>query len=161
MAKKNSGKYFIKNTADGTYGDVSSVFDGINILSVDGLNSRGKAINVFTQQWIGSQKEDFLITTNDENDNPVIIRENVDITVVFISGQRYADAVIDVQEVYDSFVDYMTGSDIWIASTYVDKQVHCVSLDKAEPKTVKLHRGGDTYIIGELTLHTLDKPSSY
>ena len=161
MAKKNSGKYFIKNTADGTYTDVTTLHDGVNILAVEGLDSRGKALNIFTQQWIDSQIEDFLITTLDTNGNPVVIRENVDIKVVFCVGQRYADAAIDTQTVYDSFVDYMTNSDVWIASRYVGKQVHCVALEKVDPKTIKLHRGSNTYILGELTLHTLEKPTSY
>lgn len=161
MAKKNSGKYFIKNTADDTYTDVTTLHDGVNILAVEGLNSRGKALNIFTQQWIDSQIEDFLITTLDTNGNPVVIRENVDIKVVFCVGQRYASSTIDVQTVYDSFVDYMTNSDVWVASTYVGKQVHCVALEKVEPKTIKLHRGENTYILGELTLHTLEKPATY
>lgn len=161
MAKKFSGKYFLKNTANGDFSDVTTLFDGVNILAMDGFDSRGKALNIYTAQWINSQTEDFLITTDDDNGNPVVVRENVDITVVFIVGQRYASGNIDAQTVYDAFVDYMTNSDVWIASRYVGKHVHCVALDKVTPKTVKLHRGGDTYILGELTLHTLEKPTSY
>lgn len=158
MAASTLGKYKIKNTSAGSWGNPPA---GVHILAINGFDSKGKTVNVFTQQWINSQTEDFLITTLDSNNNPVVIRENVDITVVFIVGQRYTNTTIDVQAQYDSFVDYMTNSDVWIASSYVDKQVHCMCLDKLEPKTVKLKRGGNSYILGEITLHTLEKPSAY
>ena len=161
MAKKLSGKYYLKNTSDGTYADVTTAFDGVNILAVGGLDSIGKALNIYTAQWVNNQDEDFLITTLDENEHPVVIRENVDITVTFIVGNRYASGTVDAESVYDSFVGYMTSSDVWIASTYVGKEVHCVALDKFSPKEVKLHRGSETYILGELQLHTLGKPSQY
>lgn len=158
MAASTTGKYKIKNTSAGTWSEPTA---GVHILAINGFDSKGKTVNVFTQQWINSQTEDFLITTLDSNNNPVVIRENVDITVVFIVGQRYTNTTIDVQTQYDSFVDYMTNSDVWIASSYVGKQVHCMCLDKLEPKTVKLKRGGNSYILGEITLHTLEKPSAY
>lgn len=161
MAKQIKNGYFLKNTANGSYTDVTTLFDGVSILAVEGFDSRGKALNIYTAQWVNSQTEDFMITTLDGNNNPVVVRENVDLKVVFCVGQRYANAAIDTQTVYDSFVNYMTGSDVWIASRYVGKQVHCVALDKVDPKTIKLHRGENTYILGELPLHTLEKPTSY
>lgn len=161
MAKKLNSKYWIKNTAGGSFSDVTTLFDGVNILAVNGLDSKGKTVNVYTAQWVNSQTEDFLITTLDANNNPVIIRENVDITVVFCVGQRYATGTIDTQSVYDRFVNYMTNSDVWVRSSYVGKQVHCVALDKVEPKTIKLKRGTSTYILGEITLHCLEQPSTY
>jgi hypothetical protein len=97
-----------------------------------------------------------MITSN----NGQIVRENVDIKVVFIVGRRYANATIDTQNVYDSFVDYMTNTDVWVKSSYVGKQVHCVCIDKVEPKTIKLHRGGNTYILGEIQLKCLETPSA-
>ena len=157
MAKKNSGKYFLKNTSSGTYADVTTLFDGVSILSVSGFDGVGKALNVYAEQWIDSQTEDFLIAGNDG----VIVRENVALTLVFICGQRYADATIDVQYVYDSFISYVTNTDFWVASTYFGKQVHCVAMDDAELKSIKLHRGGNSYILGEISLHTLEKPSAY
>ena len=155
MAKKITNKYFVKNTANGSFVDVTTLFNGVNILAVEGFDSRGKALNVYYEQWVTSGT-DFMITSN----NGQIVRENVDIKVVFIVGQRYANAAIDTQTVYDSFVDYMTNTDVWIKSSYVGKQVHCVALDKVEPKTIKLHRGGNTYILGEIQLNCLEKPSA-
>lgn len=156
MAKKITDKYFVKNSANDSFVDVTTHFDGVNVLAVDGLDSRGKALNVYIEQWI-TGGTDFMITSN----NGQIVRENVDIKVVFIVGQRYANETIDTQEVYDSFVDYMTNTDVWIKSSYVGKQVHCACIDKVEPNTIKLHRGGNSYILGEIQLNTLETPTKY
>ena len=155
MAKKITNKYFVKNTANGSFADVTTLFDGVNILAVEGFDAKGKALNVYVEQWIDGIT-DFMITSN----NGQIVRENVSIKVVFAVGQRYANATIDTQTVYDSFVDYMTNTDVWIKSAYVDKQVHCVCVDKVEPKTIKLHRGGNSYILGEIQLNTLEPPTT-
>lgn len=156
MAKKIQNKYFLKNTSNGSCTDVTTLFTGVNILAVEGFDARGKALNVYAEQWQDGSV-DFMITSN----NGVIVRENVDIKVVFVVGQRYANAAIDTQTVYDRFVDYMTNTDVWVASKYVGKQVHCVAMDKVEPKTIKLQRGVDSYILGEITLKTLEKPTSF
>ena len=156
MAKQIKNKYFAKNTANGTYTDITDMFQGVCVLSIDGLDSKGRSLNVYHEQWI-TGGTDFMITSN----NGQIVRENVDIKVVFIVGQRYANATIDTQTVYDSFVDYMTNTDVWVRSAYVGKQVHCVATDKVEPKTIKLHRGDKTYILGEIQLHCIEQPSNY
>lgn len=155
MAKKITNKYFIKNSSSGSFVDVTTLFDGVNVLAVEGLDAKGKALNVYVEQWI-TGGTDFMITSN----NGQIVRENVDIKVVFIVGQHYANAAIDTQSVYNSFIDYMTNTDVWIKSTYVGKQVHCVCIDKVEPKTIKLHRGGNSYILGEIQLNTLEPPTT-
>lgn len=155
MAKKITNKYFVKNTVNGSFVDVTTLFDGVDILAIEGLDAKGKALNVYVEQWIDGWT-DFMITSN----NGQIVRENVDIKVVFIVGQRYANTTIDTQTVYDSFVDYMTNTDVWVKSSYVNKQVHCVATDKVEPKTVKLHRGNNSYILGEIQLNTLESSST-
>lgn len=157
MAKKLLQKYYVKSSQANSYSDVTTLFNGVNILSVAGLDDIGKAVNVYNEQWITSDQEDFLVTTN----NGVIVRENTNIKVTFIVGRRYANSAIDVQTVYDSFISFMTSKDLWIASTYIGKETHCVALDGFEPKTIKYHRGVDTYILGEITLHQLSKPSAW
>lgn len=154
MVKKITNKYFVKNSANGSFTDVTTLFDGVNILAVEGFDSRGKALNVYVEQWIDGGT-DFMIASN----NGQIVRENVDIKVVFIVGQRYANDTIDTQSVYDSFVGYMTNTDVWIKSSYVGKQVHCVAIEKIEPKTIKIHRGDNSYILGEIQLKTLEMPT--
>jgi len=162
MAQDLRNKYFVKNTENGTFADVTTLFDGVRVLKVDGFLSRGKPINIFTQQWIGNQKEDMLITTLDANNNtPVVIRENVELDITFIVHSKYAtNPNIDVMTQHNAFVDYMTNSDVWVQSAYVNNRyVHCVCLQEYNPTTVKLQRGNASWVIGTLTLHTLDAPT--
>ena len=159
MANNSSGRYFVKNTSNGTFADITTLFDGVAVLKLDGMLAKGKPVNIYTAQWINSQDEDFLITTLDEHDNPVVIRENVDLEMTFIVRQKYATGTINVQSVHDDFVDYMTGSDVWIKSSYLgNKFVHCVCLKEYKPTTIMLERGANSYIMGTLTLHTLEAP---
>jgi hypothetical protein len=161
MANKSSGRYYAKNTESGTFADITTLFYGVAVLKVDGLNAKGKPVNIFTQQWLSNQKEDFLITTLDDNDNPVVIRENVDLELTFIVRQKYASTTINVQTVHDSFVAYMTNSDVWIKSAYMgNKYAHCVCLKEYKPTAQKLGRGSDSYMMGTITLHCLDAPTT-
>lgn len=157
----SKNRFFVKNTQSGTFQDITTMFDGVAVLKLDGMLAKGEPVNVYTAQWIDSQQEDFMITTLDDNDNPVVIRKNVDLELTFIVRQKYATGTIDVQTVHDNFVDYITGSDVWLKSSYVgNKYVHCVCLKDYKPTTVKLGRGDNSYIMGTITLHCLDAPTS-
>ena len=157
----SSNRFFAKNTESGTFQDITTMFDGVAVLKLDGMLAKGEPVNVYTAQWIDSQQEDFMITTLDSSDNPVVVRKNVDLELTFIVRQKYATGTIDVQTVHDNFVDYITGSDIWLKSSYVgNKYVHCVCLKEYKPTTVKLGRGDNSYIMGTITLHCLDAPTS-
>lgn len=154
MALEN--KYFIKTSQNGTFVDISALVVGCRILEIKGMFDQGKPVNIYTAQWIDQQDEDFLITKVDGNDNPVVIRENVDIEITFIVGNRYTSANIDVATQHDLFISRMTNSDIWIKSAYSNKVAHCVCLEGYEPTTIKLQRGEKSYMMGTLKLHTLD-----
>ena len=157
----SSNRFFAKNTESGTFQDITTMFDGVAVLKLDGMLAKGEPVNVYTAQWIDSQQEDFMITTLDSSDNPVVVRKNVDLELTFIVRQKYATGTIDVQTVHDNFVDYITGSDVWLKSSYVgNKYVHCVCLKDYKPTTVKLGRGDNSYIMGTITLHCLDAPTS-
>jgi hypothetical protein len=157
----SKNRFFVKNTQSGTFQDITTLFNGVAVLKLDGMLAKGEPINIFTQQWLSNQKEDFLITTLDDNDNPVVIRKNVDLELTFIVRQKYATGTIDVQTVHDNFVDYITGSDVWLKSSYVgNKYVHCVCLKEYSPTTIKLERGDNSYIMGTITLHCLDAPTT-
>ena len=161
-------KYLLKNTANGTFQDVSAVqsnaFKGVKILSVTGMLEKGKTKNVYTASWEYEDAEDFEIVMEDSNDAKRIIRENVDITVTFAVRRKYGDFAqgdaFDARAVHDAFIAYMTNSDIWIKSLYTGLQVHCVALDKYEPTMVKLQRGGESCVLGSITMHCLDKPTT-
>ena len=155
----SKNRFFVKNTQSGTFQDITTLFNGVAVLKLDGMLAKGEPVNVYTAQWIDSQQEDFMITTLDDNDNPVVIRKNVDLELTFIVRQKYATGTIDVQTVHDNFIDYITGSDVWLKSSYVgNKYVHCVCLKEYKPTTVKLGRGDNSYIMGTITLHCLDAP---
>ena len=161
MANKSSGRYYAKNTGSGTFADITTLFDGVAVLKVDGFNAKGKPVNVYTAQWVNNQSEDFLITTLDCNNNPIVIRENTDIEITFIVKQKYASSTIDVLTQHDGFVNYMTNSDVWIKSSYMgNKYAHCVCLKEYKPTTQKLGRGSDSYMMGTITLHCIDAPTT-
>lgn len=156
-------KYFVKNTANGSFTDITTLFDGVAVLKVTGMLAKGKPVNIYTAQWINEQAEDFLITTLDSNNNPVVIRDNVDIELTFIVRKKYAttQSGFNVQSVHDNFIAYMTNTDVWVKSAYLgNKYVHCVCLKEYKPTTVNLMRGDNSYIMGTITLHTLDAPTT-
>lgn len=156
----SSERYYIKNAESDSFVDITTLFDGVAVLKVDGLLAKGKAVNIYTAQWINEQEEDFVIPLTGDSETPIVIRENVDIEITFIIRQKYATSTINVLSVHDTFVDYMTNSDIWIKSSYVgNKSVHCVCLNDYSPTTVNLERGENSYIMGTITLHCLDAPN--
>ena len=139
--------YTIRKSASGN----PLSYDGLKILEMDGANGKGKAVNVYNKQWINSQTEDFMITTTDSLQDPVIIRENMDIEVSFIIHKKYgADNVVAV---HTQFINDMTSGDVWISSPYAGT-FHCVCLEKYKPTTKK-----KSYIMGKITMHVLDAPT--
>lgn len=157
--------YKIKNTESGTFVNIETMFNGLRILKMDGFLAKGKPVNIYTAQWIDSQEEDFLITTISETtNNPVVIRENTDIEITFIIRKKYAtnpSVSFDVQSVHDNFISYMTNSDVWIQSSYVNnKYVHCVCLKEYKPTTQKMKRGDKSWIMGTITMHCLNAPQT-
>lgn len=156
----SSGRYYAKNTENGTFADITAMFDGLAVLKVDGMLAKGKPVNIYTAQWVNSQQEDFMITTFDNQNNPVVIRENVDIELTFIVSQKYATYSINVQSVHDSFVNYMTNTDVWLKSSYMgNKYAHCVCQKEYKPTKISLGRGDKSYILGTIVLHTLNAPT--
>ncbi len=154
--------YFVKNTENGNWQDVTTLVEGVRVLSITGFFERGKPVNIYTAQWVTepSGKEDFMITTLDENQNPVVIHENVDIEITFMVHQKFANNNINVAIQHDAFVNYLTSGKVWVKSSYTDKQVPCVCLEKYEPTTIKLKRNtSSNYMLGTVKLHTLEKPT--
>ena len=158
MVNDLSNKYFVKRQESDSWQDVTTLFDGIKILSIKGFNEEGESVNVYSEQWVNSQTEDFLVTTKDENNNDVVIRKNVDLEMTFIAGSRYsASGNVDTQTVYDLFKDYICKhGDFYIKSLYSGKYAHVVCLKGLKPTAEKLHRGNNSYIMATATLHTLD-----
>ena len=157
--------YQVKNAQSGSFVNIETMFNGLRILKMDGFLAKGKPVNIYTAQWIDSQEEDFLITTiNETTNNPVVIRENTDIEITFIIRKKYAtnpSVSFDVQSVHDAFISYMTDTDVWIKSSYVNnKYVHCVCLKEYKPTTQKMKRGDKSWIMGTITMHCLNAPQT-
>lgn len=150
--------YFVKNSEQGTYTDVSTMFDGVRILAINNMTAVGEPVNVYNEQWTDGT-EDFLVTTN----NGIIARKNVDIEVVFIVGDKYenaSDPTYDPQRLCDAFVNYMAASQVWIKSTYTGKEVRAYCNGGVQPTTIRLQRGhGNSYILGKISMHTLQPPT--
>lgn len=155
------GKYFVKFTQNESFTDITSFVDGVRILAISGFFEQGEPVNVYTAQWVDSQTEDMMIAKRDNN-KPVVVRKNVDIEITFIVKKKYASNQSDfnVAARHDYFIELMTSSDVWIKSLYANKIAHCICLKEYKPTTVKLHRGDDSFIMGTLTLHLLDKATS-
>ena len=161
MNNNLKGKYFVRRKTNASWEDITTKFDGVKVLSIEGFNEIGDAVNVYTEQWIDEQAEDFLVVTQDNGGNDVIIRQNVDLRMTFIVSRRYAANVIDEETVYNTVVDYFTKhGGLYIKSVYPNKVAHVVCLKGFAPTTEKLHRGERSYILTTITLHCLDEPTN-
>jgi len=157
MNTELKNKYFVRLSEEAQWEDVTTKFDGIKILKISGMNAVGEAVNIFTQQWIDSNVEDMMVTTQDNQNNDVVIRQNVDISLTFIAGTRYsANNLTDTQETYDAFKAYICNNGgFYIKSAYTNKSAYVTCLKGFEPTTEDLHRGINSYILATATLHTL------
>lgn len=153
-------KYFVRKSTDDAWEDITTKFDGVKVLSITDFNTRGKSVNIYNAQWITelTQDEDYAVGTEDGQGNPIVLRENIDISITFIVGNKYATTAIDVVQVHDTFVDYITDGALYIKSKYTNKEVKCVCLDEYKPTTEKLQRGNMSWMMGTIKLHTLAKP---
>lgn len=157
MAYSLTGKYYVGYGAGWT--DITTQFQGLRVLSIDGFNEVGDSVSVFTQQWLDSQAEDCFITTEDVTGDPVIIRSNVDLQMTVIISRRYANTAIDEQVVYDSLRTFLNNGDFYLYSLYNNKVAHVISIKGFKPTTQKLNRGNKSYIMVTIPLHTLDVPT--
>lgn len=150
--------YFVKNTENGSFTDITTLVDGVRILKIDGLTTLGQAKNVYTASWEYEDDEDFEIVMQDSTQQKRIIRECVDIDITFLVKQKYATNTIDVFTQHKTFVDYMTTTDVWVKSTYAGNSIaHCVCLKEYKPTTEKYQRGTNSYVLGTITLHCVEK----
>lgn len=156
MAQDITNKYFVKRGSQ-QFAPISQLFAGVRILKFDGFTSIGEAKNIYTESWVNSQTEDCMVTTKETVQGDVVdvvIRNNVDLEMTFIVGEKYG--AVDVRNAHDAFIAYMTDGELYVRSEYVDRTMRCVCLKEYKPTTVRLQRGGNSYIIGTITLHTLD-----
>jgi hypothetical protein len=161
MGNELTGKYFVRKSASAAWEDVTIKWAGIKVLSVDGFNEQGEAINVFKQQWIDGT-EDVDVTEQDEQGNDVIRRANVDLKLTFIVSRRYAPTEINEKTVYDNVINYMckTGA-FYIKSVYTGMQANVISLKAVKPTAQKLNRGNNSFILTTIELHCKSEPTTF
>lgn len=151
----SKGKYYIKRNASDTFVDITEMFDGVAVLSLDGFNERGEALNVYHAQWIDSQEEDFLVA----NENNIVIRSNVDLNLTIVVSERYKSTTNRFFEdvVYDDIIDYLCNHGaFYIKSTIANRVAKVVCLNSVKPTSQRLNRGVNGYILVTITLHALD-----
>lgn len=152
-------KIFVKKKLSDNWEDINTKFDGVCVLGLSGMDEIGDSVNVYDEQWINSDVEDFHVVGGR------MIRKNVDITLTFIVGKRYAtNSSMDVQMMHDFFVDYICNtSDFYIRNEHINKMAHVACLKAYKPTTSHIRRLRDgtdeenSYIMGSITLHTLGK----
>ena len=161
MGNELTGKYFVRKSASAAWEDVTIKWAGIKVLSVDGFNEQGEAINVFKQQWIDGT-EDVDVTEQDEQGNDVIRRANVDLKLTFVVSRRYAPTEINEKTVYDNVINYMckTGA-FYIKSVYTGMQANVISLKAVKPTAQKLNRGNNSFILTTIELHCKSEPTTF
>lgn len=161
MNNELTGKYFVRKNASAAWEDVTTKWAGIKILSIDGFNEQGEAINVFKQQWMDGT-EDITVTEQDGQGNDIIRRANVDLKLTFIVSRRYAPTEINEKTVYDNIINYMckTGA-FYIKSVYTGMQANVISLKSVKPTVQKLNRGNNSFILTTIELHNKSEPTTF
>lgn len=149
MATNIANKYYVKRGSQ-QFATISSLFGGVRILKIEGMTGVGSAKNIYTASWVDSQTEDYMVAGDS------VVRENVDLDITFIVGNKYG--ATNVREQHDAFIAYMTDGELYIKSDYTGRTLRCVSLKDYKPTTVHIKRegNGNDYIIGTISMHTLD-----
>ena len=161
MSNELTGKYFVRKNASAAWEDVTTKWAGLKVLSIDGFNEQGEAINVFKQQWMDGT-EDIVVTEQDGSGNDIIRRANVDLQLTFIVARRYASTEINEKVVYDNVINYMckTGA-FYIKSVYTGMQANVISLKAVKPTVQKLNRGSNSFIMATIELHCKSAPTTF
>lgn len=156
----NIEKEYLVKRGTQEYTPISELFNGVRILKVNGFTSTGAPKNIYTAAWINSQAEDYMVTLQESREGEVydvVIRDNTDIEITFIVGDKYADTDIDVRVTHDAFIAYMTDGALYVKSNYTDRAMKVVCLKEYKPTLVRLKRQAkNNYITGTITLHALD-----
>lgn len=139
-------RYFVKDSVNTTYVDITTKFVGLTLLIVDDFNKKGKAKNIYHQSWTNSNEEDVNIP-----DTVYFEQPDIDFTFIVRDSDNHS---VDVQSVHDAFIDYMTTHRITIKSLYVGKEADFICLVEYKPTRTHVKRlAGNNYITGTLPMH--------
>lgn len=155
-----SNEYLVRRGSQ-SFSTIPSLFDGVRVLKIDGYTSVGEPKNIYTASWVNAQGEDYMVTDQETVAGIVydkVFRANKDIDITFVVSDKYATGTIDVRAQHDAFVAYITDGALYFKSNYVNRTLRCVCLKSYKPTIAKLQRPvGRNYIMGTITLHSLDE----
>ena len=144
MAYGLLNKYYIRKSVGDEWQDIAAKWNGVRVLSISGFGEMGDAVNVYNEQWINSQVEDFLVTLQETVENvtrDVIIRKNTNLVMNIIVSRRYSNTAINEQDMYRTLASWIaTTGDFYIRSVYTGEEAHVICLDSFKPTAQLLNR---------------------
>lgn len=150
----NLGKniYYVKSGSD-DYADVTTKWEGLYFLQVEGLTDRGAPKNIGVQEWVNSNKLDVYIP------DTVYYATN-EVKITFIVRDVYNHS-INVRATHDAFISYMTSRKVSIKSLYDKLENEIVCQSSYEPTTILLSRpAGQNAMVGTLTLKKINSTNT-
>lgn len=127
--------FFMARFENGAYGDYRNLedyFDGLRMMTIAGLSSKGKP-RVYLESFVEAQKLDVFFPEEITRDST-----GMEFNIIFI-GDGYRD-------VYDSFVDFVTNAPIMYYDDCRNRRVEMFLQEAVEPSDEKLY-GDLPYII--------------
>lgn len=152
MIKK--GIFFVKDLAksDGSLADLSTKWEGVSFLKVEGLTTKGKPKNIYIQSWTDSDVDDVAIPDK-------VYYEHKDITITFVVSDKEKD--IDVSDTHSNVVEYLCSHKLLIQSSISKLKVTCAgNSEDYTPSVIRLGRTkGLNYILGSIKLNAVTNVS--
>lgn len=142
--RKNSYKFYISRYEDGDFGEYSSIedtFPGMFYRSCAGLSNKGAIKNIYTESYAETSELRLFLP-----DTPA--RENPDIEFEFVFAGE------DRRDVYDNFVDYVSGYRLRYYDDCRNRELEMVLIDGVEIDDDVLH-GGTPYFIAKFKFRNL------
>ncbi len=97
-------RYLMQKPYDNDIIDIEDFFNGLLITSITGFAQKGSAKNIYVSDWIDSNIKDIYIPNN-------ICYNAMDVTITYIVTDANAD--INVSDVNDRFLEYISGETIF------------------------------------------------
>ena len=150
----STGRYFYK-IGEGAEYDLTTAFVGLEIQSIEGLESVGAPKNIHYQEWVNTGRADVNIPKNDLGNIDVKF-ETTDVKISFLISD-FNNHSIDVKSVHNSLKNIMLKNVVRIRSTYSGATNEVVCLGGYEPSAVVVARpAGTNYIQGVFTMKKLN-----
>jgi hypothetical protein len=150
----SAGRYFYK-IGEGTEYDFTTAFVGLEIQSIEGLESVGAPKNIHYQEWVNTGRADVNIPKNDLGNIDVKF-ETTEVKIAFLISDFHNHSV-DVKAVHNALKNIMLKNVIRIRSTYSNSTNEVVCLGGYEPSAVVVSRpAGSNYIQGVFTMKKLN-----